>query len=55
LQSTDFTHFQPQYLTDFYDLYTKNILDDFDKTRTDKIMVDSRNLQYFSFELLDKL
>ena len=55
LQSTDFTHFQPQYATDFYDLYSKNILDDFDTDRVDMMMVDSRKLQYFTFELLEDL
>lgn len=55
LQSTDFSHYQPQYVTDFYDLYSKNVLDDFDISRVPNMWVDCKNIMYLTFHLLDSL
>jgi len=55
LQSTDFSHYIPDDFREFYDLYSQNILNDWDTGRVFNMWIDGRKLMFLTMKLLGSL
>lgn len=55
LQSTDFTHYQPQYIANYYDLYSQQIINDFKFDKIKNSFIDCRNCLTITLNVMKKL